>query len=390
MGKGDLSYFMESNMRKIKVLQTIRQGKIGGGESHLLNLVENLDKNKFDCRVLSFTEGPMMSRLEEMGVPADVIYTETPFDVRVWKKVKRYLQEHQFDLIHAHGTRSNSNVIWAAQRLGIPVIYTIHGWSFHQDQNFIVKKMRVLGEQYLTKRTALNISVSPSNQKAGQQLIPGFKSRIIHYGVDQNRFNRSASYPDVRTELKIPEGKELLLFIARFTHHKQPLALLKAYIELTKVNPHIHLLMVGDGDQRAEAEMMVAKARIQDRITFEKFRLDVPAVLNAADIFILPSLWEGLPIGLLEAMTMGKAIIASNVDGTCDVIEHQKNGILVNTDSLVQNLIDAIQNLSGNKAKQQQLGFEAVKSVEEYFTVGRMTAEIENVYQDIVNKSTNN
>src|ERR1700743_769638 len=100
--------------KRIKVLECIRQGKIGGGESHLLNLVEYLDKNRFDPIVLSFTSGPMIERLLKMGIGTEVIYTERPFDISKWRKVKDFLKKEQVDLIHAHGTRASSNVLWAA------------------------------------------------------------------------------------------------------------------------------------------------------------------------------------------------------------------------------------------------------------------------------------
>src|SRR5438270_339874 len=144
--------------KKIKVLECIRQGQIGGGESHLLSLVENLDRSKFEPLVLSFTDGPMIERLREMNVESHVIYTERPFDFSKWGLVKKFLREHQVDVVHAHGTRANSNILWAARSLGIPVIYTVHGWSFHPDQNPIVRNIRILGEKYLTSRTHLNIS----------------------------------------------------------------------------------------------------------------------------------------------------------------------------------------------------------------------------------------
>src|SRR3954467_11421580 len=123
---------------KIKVLQCIRQGQIGGGESHLLSLVEHLDKDRFEPVVLSFTDGPMINRLKEMDIPVHIIPTTKPFDFTKWKEVKRLLQKEKVQLVHAHGTRANSNVLWAARSLCIPVIYTIHGWSFHPDQGKIV------------------------------------------------------------------------------------------------------------------------------------------------------------------------------------------------------------------------------------------------------------
>src|SRR5688572_29370622 len=121
--------------KKIKVLQCIRQGQIGGGESHLLSLVENLDRSQFDPVVLSFTDGPMIDRLNKMGIENHVIHSTRPFDITKWKKVKHLLSEKHIQLVHAHGTRANSNVLWASKQLNLPVIYTVHGWSFHQDQN---------------------------------------------------------------------------------------------------------------------------------------------------------------------------------------------------------------------------------------------------------------
>src|SRR6187402_21818 len=102
---------------KIRVLECIRQGKIGGGESHLLSLVENLDRTAFEPVVLSFTDGPMINRLNELGVSTTIIHTERPFDITKWRKVKDFLASQKIKLIHAHGTRANSNILWAARKL---------------------------------------------------------------------------------------------------------------------------------------------------------------------------------------------------------------------------------------------------------------------------------
>ena len=149
---------------KIKLLECIRQGQIGGGESHLLSLIENLDKSVYEPVVLSFTDGPMIDRLKVMNIRTYVIYTETPFDFRVWKKVTDLLIKEKIELIHCHGTRAISNLFKPAKTLNIPVIYTIHGWSFHDDQNPVIKKIRVLSEKFLTSVSSTNIAVSESNK----------------------------------------------------------------------------------------------------------------------------------------------------------------------------------------------------------------------------------
>jgi glycosyltransferase involved in cell wall biosynthesis len=358
---------------KIKVLETIRQGQIGGGESHLLSLVENLDKDKFEPIVLSFTEGPMVDKLREMGIKTEVIYTETPFDIRVWLKVKSFLLDNKIELIHAHGTRANSNVFWAAKQLNIPVIYTVHGWSFHDDQNFLVKNFRLWGERLLTRKSKVNISVSASNQLTGIKNINGFSSVVVNL-----------QFSNIREELGVKHSEILILFLARFNHQKQPLILIKAFAKAHELNPNLKLLLVGDGEQKSEALQLVKTLGLSENILFQSFRQDVPDVLAAADIFVLPSLWEGLPIGLLEAMAMGKAIIATNVDGTSEVIHDGTNGLLIAVDELENNLVDSILKLSADKELQNVLGRNARQTISLKYSAATMTRQIEDVYLKII------
>ncbi|HRD57528.1 MAG TPA: glycosyltransferase, partial [Ferruginibacter sp.] len=129
------------------------------------------------------------------------------------------------------------------------------------------------------------------------------------------------------------------------------------------------------------------KYAITDRIIFQHFRQDVPDVLAAADIFVLPSLWEGLPIGLLEAMSMGKAIIASNVDGTKDIIVHNSNGELIELKNLAKELPEAIVKLAADDSLRMALGKQAIKTVQHNFNAAQMTLQIEQVYTQLLNKA---
>ena len=104
---------------KIKILETIRQGQVGGGETHVLDLVRKLDKNLFDVDVLSFTDGPMVDTLNALGINTYVIKTEKPFDVGVWGMVSNFITDGGYHIIHAHGTRAASNVFYSANKLNI-------------------------------------------------------------------------------------------------------------------------------------------------------------------------------------------------------------------------------------------------------------------------------
>jgi glycosyltransferase involved in cell wall biosynthesis len=372
-----------THSNKIRILETIRQGQIGGGESHLLSLVENLDKNRYEPVVLSFTEGPMVDRLKAMGIQTEVIYTEKPFDISKWKRVKAFIAANNIQLVHAHGTRANSNVFWATKKLQLPLVYTIHGWSFHDDQNPLIKKVRVMGEQLLTKKSDINISVSASNQLSGKKTFKGFESVVVNNGIDQNKFDPARSFKDVRSELNIPKDVTLVLFVARFIHQKQPLKLISAFAHAVKQLPSLRLLMVGDGDQKAEALEMVKQLGIAEQVIFAPFRQDVPDVLAAADIFVLPSLWEGLPIGLLEAMSMGKAIIGTQVDGTSEVIRHDVNGLLLPVETLDNTLPQTILQLT-DPALRERLGKEARATISSTYSAATMTRQIEGLYEQLL------
>lgn len=368
----------------IKILETIRQGQIGGGESHLLSLVENLDRSVYEPVVLSHTEGPMVDQLRAAGIKTYVIPTTKPFDVRVWKKVLQLMKAENIRLVHAHGTRAFSNCFWAAKQLKLPVVYTIHGWSFHDDQNSLVKKVRTYSEGFLTRQANVNISVSASNQATGKNAIKGFNSVVINNGINQDKYNPLLSYPDLRKEWGIPGGYAVVLFVARFIHQKQPWQLIKSFALALKKYPKMRLVMVGDGDQKPKALEMVRELGIQEAVIFQSFRQDVPAVLANADIFALPSLWEGLPIALLEAMAMGKAVIGTYVDGTKEVLQDQQNGVLVSMNNIDSTLADAIVDLAQNPQKRSGLGNRAIQTISDTYSAATMTRQVENIYRGLI------
>lgn len=375
-------------MKKIRVLQCIRQGQIGGGETHLVTLVENMDKSIYEPVVLSFTDGPMIKKLISMNITTHVIHSEKPFDLRVWKKVATLLVEEEIDVVHCHGTRAISNVFKAAKSLNLPIIYSIHGWSFHDDQPRYIKKIKILCEHFLTSRADVNIAVSESNRASGTAVIKSFKAVVINNGINQQKFNPGKNFKNIREEINVNNSAILIIFIARFTAHKQPLSLIKAFAIALKSHPGLQLLMVGEGDETAQANELVKRERIEDNIHFLPFRQDVPDLLAAADIFVLPSLWEGLPIGLIEAMSMGKAVIATNVDGSREIVKNDYSGLLIETDNLVANLTKAILDLAGSKSLREKLSNNALKTVSLNFNAAKMTKKIEKVYEGLLPVTT--
>ena len=371
------------NYRKIKILETIRQGQIGGGESHVLDLVRNLNKSEFEPVVLSFTHGPMVDELKKMNIKTYVVETLKPFNLTTYNAVKNILKTEDIDILHAHGTRALSNTIFPARSMGIPIAYTVHGWSFHQDQPFHIRRVRELSEKFLTDHVNVTISVSMSNQRDGIQRFNMKRSQVINYGIDLTRFQPDKTHSDLRTELGIQPGKTVVGYLVRMTIQKDPFTLIKAIAEVSKVTRNIQFLFIGDGDLKEASIKLAAELGISDMVTFHPFRTDIPDVLNTFDIYTLPSLWEGLPIGLLEAMAMKKAVIATPVDGTKEAIREGVNGLLIPCKDH-QGLAQAILRLHNNSELRKTLASEARKTVENYFDVNMMVRNNEALYRSLL------
>ena len=379
----------KTGTKRIKVLEAIRQGKIGGGETHVLELVSKMDKTQFEPVVLSFTHGPMVEQLQKLGIEVHVIETEKGFDLQVWNEVRDFVRDNEFDIVHAHGTRANSNVFIAAKRLKIPLIYTVHGWSFHQDQNYYIRKLRELSERFLTSVSDSTICVSNSNQNDG---ISGWnmkRSLVIYNGINTDKFNPANDYKPIRKEFNIADDKTLVGFIVRMTIQKDPFTLIRAMQIVYEKTKDVVLLMVGEGDLKSKAVQMVKELNLSSNIIFEPFRQDVPDILNAIDVYCLPSLWEGLPMGVLEAMSMAKVVIATPVDGTKEIIRDMENGILV-PERNEQKLAEAILMVHIDKVLRKKLAENAVKTIHQDFSIDKMVASIENHYRTIFNQKREN
>ncbi|MBI9067951.1 MAG: glycosyltransferase family 4 protein [Salinivirgaceae bacterium] len=368
-------------MKKIKILEAIRQGQIGGGETHVLELCTYLDKSRFEPVVLSFTDGPMVDELKRRGIKTKVIYTEKAFDYKVWKQVRDFIQEEQIDIVHAHGTRANSNVFWATKKLKLPLIYTVHGWSFHLDQKFFVRKMRELSEKFLTNKATKTICVSKSNEQDGINRFNMKRSSVIYNAVNIEKFNPANTYNNIRQELGISPDKTVIGYIVRITAQKDPFTMLRAMKKVAANSANTVLLMVGDGDLKEKAIQLANELQIQDQVIFQPFRTDIPDILNAIDIYALPSLWEGFPIGIIEAMAMEKCIIASPVDGTKELVEDGVTGFLVehgNPDKLA----DAIQLVNNDINLRNMLAKNAYQYVTRNFGMEKLARQVEQIYEN--------
>lgn len=370
-------------METYKVLEAIRQGNIGGGESHVIDLALNLDNKKYQPVVLSFTDGPMIDLMKKNDIPAAVIHTEKAFDYRKWKEIRNFIENEKIDLVHAHGSRAMSNVFWAAKKMNIPIVYTVHGWSFHIDQSFFVRELRKKMEKFLTNKATKTVCVSYSNQKDGIQLFNMKRSTVIYNSVNFEKFTPNKSFNDIRAELNISSDTTLIGYIVRITQQKDPFTMVRAMKIIAQKGKNIKLLVVGEGDLKAQTVALAKKLKVDDQIIFQPFRKDVPDLLNAIDIYCLPSLWEGFPIGIIEAMAMKKPVVASPVDGNIELIKDGVTGLICPQED-PEKLAERLIFLHRNKKSRDALAENGFGFIIKSFGIKRMIKEIETLYLKIL------
>ena len=371
-------------MSKIKVLEVIRQGQIGGGESHLLDLVTFLDKERFEPVCLSFTDGEMITRLQAMGVKCHIIDTLKPFDMKIQRQIVQLMQDEQIQIVHAHGSRAASNMVWPARKLHIPLIYTVHGWSFHDDQSWPIRVARQWSEKLICSMADSVICVSQSNADTGRERFGLEGAYVIENGINLERFNPGNSFADLRREFGFSPDDFVAGFIARCTKQKAPLDFLNAVRMAHERNPRVKGLFVGEGDMDAEVDALIADRGMNSYVFRSKFRTDVPELLSCINVYCLPSLWEGLSIALLEAMAMGKAIVATPTDGTKEVIAHEDDGLVIPFERPAA-LSEAIIRYCADRSLYEQCGQHAIQLVARRFDARRVSDMVSEIYQSLVN-----
>lgn len=369
-------------MKRIKIMHTIRQGSIGGGETYLYNLVTNLDKKSYEPVVLSFTEGEMVDKLRSNGIKTHVIKTEKPFSFHLYNKVSKLMKEENIDIVHMHGTRASTNSLIPSNKLGLPSIYTVHGWSFHTGNNSIVTNLRVIAEKFITKNSTHTVCGSKSDLETGNKYCSKGNYKLIHNSIDTEKFSPDKIITNFRTENGFENNDILVAFIGRVTFQKDPQTFIKSIPEVIKEIHNAKFIMMGDGELKNDCIMLAEKLNVKDKIKFLPFSKNVEYVLKAVDVFVLPSLWEVIPLALLEAMSMEKICIATNIPGTTEALVEDENGYLFQVGNSYQ-LANKIKKANLNFHKTNIIQKNARKTVVSNFDIKRLVKKNEELYDSI-------
>lgn len=321
---------------------------------------------------------------------AGVICWEIPFkrspynptNVKTFFKLRSLLKNHHFDLIHVHTPVAAflGRLLAKSTHQG-PVLYTAHGFHFYKGAPrrnwFIYYTAERIASRWTDGLIVINSEDFDNAQKLGFKA--GENLFYVHgVGIDLSEYtDPPVSENSIRASLGIGQEDVVIACVGELNENKNQDFLLDAWGELTRRHNYIHLLLVGTGEKMATLQKKVMQEHLQ-RVYFLGYRRDVPQILRETDVATLVSKREGLPKCVMEAMAAGKPVVASNVRGNRDLVEHGRTGLLIDLGD-VSGLIQAFEKLILDRQLRISMGIAGQKKIRDY-SLENVLAEMSDIY----------
>ena len=345
----------------------------GGGERYLELLFERLDRTQYRPLLICPEPGSFVGRMEARGVETHLVHLSPLLNPLALWRLTRLLVRERVTILQTHGARANFYGRIAGRLAGVPIIIsTVHNSLKDYEVSLLTRWFYITALRLTLPLVHRIICVSNSNRRDQIDECPAAAARIqtVYNGVDPLAFPSQPNRQKVREELGIVSGP-VLVMIARLAEAKGHCFLLQALPNLIKAWPNLCCVFVGDGELREHLQCLAVELAVERSCCFLGVREDIADILAAADVVVLPSLSEGFPFVLLEALAMGCPVVASRVNGIPELIEDHKTGFLVSArDSHA--LVVAIRKVLSDPIAAMRMGAEGRALVRERFTVDRM------------------
>lgn len=368
----------------INVLELIDGGFLGGGQTHILSLIKNLDTEKYYAIISASPNGMFKELVNYSNHKFEDITLPKIFRTKYLKRLDEIVKKNNIQIIHSHGGVAGMYARFYKKRFGnIRIVHTIHGIHYIHSRNIVRNVFSKTIEQHLVPFTDAFICVSDEDKKTGLQykLINEEKSYVVKNGIDVTKFIPLGKSGTLMKKYGISKDDLVIGNISRFDYQKNQKLLLKVIKEILFVNDKIKILFVGSGKYLKDCKFLAGEYGIKDKVIFTGEISDVEHHYPLIDIFVFPTLWEGFSITLIEAMSSGKFIIASDIPQNKELIEDGKNGILFKSNDATS-LFNKIMLSAANDELRSKLSLQALKDSRKYKD-DIMTKEIEKVYEKL-------
>ena len=366
-----------SPAERINVLYVIWSLQMGGAERVVADLARKLDRRRFRPIVccLNF-KGHLAAPLEAEGIPVFALDKKPKLDVSVLFKLVDLMRRERVDVVHSHLWTSSFWARLAAVIARVPVIvvteHNLDTWR---------RSPHFLADRLLGRATDHFIFVSEEVQSFYEQrlaLRPG-RFQVVHNGVDLAPFERLPPPAAARARLGLPEGRPVAGVVGRLDPRKGHQHFLDAMALLARdANPPLGVI-VGDGQARESIAAQRETLGLQDQVRLVGYWPDLAEAFAAIDVFVLPSLMEGHPLAILEAMAAGKPVVATSVGGNARAVRDGETGILVPPGDPAA-LADAIRSILQDPVRAAEIGRAGRRALEDRFSLDAAVRANEAVY----------
>ncbi|MGO5542849.1 glycosyltransferase [Blautia sp. HCP3S3_H10_1] len=352
----------------MKVMQVIPMFGIAGAEVMCKTLTLELIKRKIDVFIVSLYSyhSSLTEELEDCGVKIYYLEKKKGLDFNCVKKLKTIINKEKPDIIHNH-LYSLKYVVWANSN-NISVVHTVHNVA-EKEVGYIDRKIY---KYFFRNKSVIPVALTKKIRDSISTVysIPSKSIPIIFNGIDLTKCIPKVEY----------QKKKIfkIVHIGRFMSQKNHIGLVNAFKKFHELEPNSELLLVGDGELKEYIQNMVCINGLDKCVKFVGLQKNIYPILNYADVFILPSLYEGMPMTLIEAMGTGTPIIATKVGGIMDML-NDSEAILI--DCTEESIVLALQKIVNNCELQKKLGTNARKKAYK-FSASTMAVEYLKVYEE--------
>jgi glycosyltransferase involved in cell wall biosynthesis len=368
---------------KITILYIFAALPVGGAEQVLVTEVEGLDKKRYRPLVAVISEkGPIGEMIEKMGITVIPLsrMKKNQFDFGIIRDLKAVMKREKVSLVHTHLYDGGKYGRIAARLAGVPaIIHTVHNVYVRRRRKYhwINRALSLFTDRIIAVSGAVKVSVVHYDH------ITPEKIQVLYNGIDFSRVDFSEKREAIRSELGLSTDQMVIGVVARLEEQKGHQVLLEALSTIPSLQSNLKVLFIGEGKLRLSLEAETQKKGLSDRVFFLGTRKPVYPILKALDLFVLPSLWEGFSLALLEAMAMGLPVIATRVGGAEEVITSGQNGFLISPGD-PKALADSIQEAITHRNRFQQMARRGQETVRVHFSKERHLTLLQDLYQEVL------
>lgn len=375
----------------MKILQVAYRSKVSGGEKVLFDLAIGLKERGHHVAAVCPAPGQLPDELKRERIGVEIIPFGKTYDLRAARRLACHIRKNAFDVLHSHGMLTNILSRLAGRWAGVPVsVSTEHltmelargGRASSFTGRIKSRYYRVL-DNYTSRFNGQVIAVSRAvRDDLVEQGIPAGRITVIRNGIRIPEIDPAAG-KRFRKKLGIDADETVIGAVGRLSPQKDYPTLLRSFEYVARNCPGVVLVIAGDGYLRDNLVTLSGELGIGDRVRFLGYRSDVMEVIAGFDIYALSSLWEGLPLAVLEVMALGKPVVATSVPGTKEAVKEGATGFLVplkDPEALSVKIIDLVKN-PGQARKMGEAGRE--RAIEQ-FSLQRVVDEHEALYRRFI------